>query len=315
MQLEALEYFYEIAGGKTFLTVAEDNYISQSSLSKTIRKLEEELGLKLLAKSGRSVKLTPAGFQIYHDMKEAKPYLDEMKFHIQQLKSENAIALWMSISNIAPIQDVFENFREEYPDILLCIDRNDYMRHRLHPKNGISISKEECDMEILHAPMFRNKEEKEKDIWAEDILFEDRVVALLSKNHPLCARKEVRLIDLNRYPVHLNAWMRYFYQKELVEQGMLLDQVTDKNYTREELVWHIMGKSELGLFYLSDIYMLNVQGITIRPIEDLPWQPVILRSRKKSLGNRQLQIFRNYLIHELKNRYQIDPRERFPLSK
>ena len=43
MTFEQLKYFVTLVEGENFLEVAEKLYISQSSLSKQIKKLEEEL--------------------------------------------------------------------------------------------------------------------------------------------------------------------------------------------------------------------------------------------------------------------------------
>jgi DNA-binding transcriptional LysR family regulator len=56
-----LEYFLAVARSKKFSRAAEDSYLSQSSLSKQIKALEEELGVELFVRSSAGVSLTPAG--------------------------------------------------------------------------------------------------------------------------------------------------------------------------------------------------------------------------------------------------------------
>jgi len=56
-----LEYFLAVARSRKFYRAAEDSYVSQSSLSKQIKALEEELGVDLFVRSSAGVSLTPAG--------------------------------------------------------------------------------------------------------------------------------------------------------------------------------------------------------------------------------------------------------------
>jgi len=56
-----LEHFLAVARSKKFSRAAENSYVSQSSLSKQIKALEEELGVELFVRSSAGVSLTPAG--------------------------------------------------------------------------------------------------------------------------------------------------------------------------------------------------------------------------------------------------------------
>ncbi len=61
MNLNQLRYFRVLAHTEHFGKAAEKLYITQPSLSKSIRLLEEELNVELFTKSGRNVSLTLAG--------------------------------------------------------------------------------------------------------------------------------------------------------------------------------------------------------------------------------------------------------------
>lgn len=61
MNLAQLQYFLAVAREGKFSTAAENAYVSQSSLSKQIKSLEEELGVELFTRSPKGASLTPAG--------------------------------------------------------------------------------------------------------------------------------------------------------------------------------------------------------------------------------------------------------------
>lgn len=65
MDFKSLQYFLAIADLGSFSRAAEVLFVSQSSLSKTVRKLESELGVSLFDRSRRAISLTSAGTQLH----------------------------------------------------------------------------------------------------------------------------------------------------------------------------------------------------------------------------------------------------------
>ena len=67
MHTDQLEYFVAIAEQGSFTEASYELSISQSSLSKQINKLEEELNVKLFVRGRRQLMLTDAGrdFLVY----------------------------------------------------------------------------------------------------------------------------------------------------------------------------------------------------------------------------------------------------------
>lgn len=65
MLLRQIKYFQAVVESKNFYIAAEKCYISQSAISQQIKKLEDELGVKLLERHNRTFSLTPAGEHFY----------------------------------------------------------------------------------------------------------------------------------------------------------------------------------------------------------------------------------------------------------
>lgn len=61
MNLDSLNYFYEVAKAKSISNVAKNFHISQSALSQQIAKLENYLGIKLFNRNNKGVTLTSEG--------------------------------------------------------------------------------------------------------------------------------------------------------------------------------------------------------------------------------------------------------------
>jgi DNA-binding transcriptional LysR family regulator len=73
MELRHLRYFQAVAELGSMTAAARRLYVSQSAISEQVRDLEQELGCKLLDRSGRSLQLTPQG-QVF--LEEARRTLD-----------------------------------------------------------------------------------------------------------------------------------------------------------------------------------------------------------------------------------------------
>lgn len=65
MLLRQIEYFQAVVEKGNFYLAAEKCHISQSAISQQIKKLEDEIGVKLLDRHNRTFTLTEAGEHFY----------------------------------------------------------------------------------------------------------------------------------------------------------------------------------------------------------------------------------------------------------
>ena len=61
MDIRALRYFVELVREKSFTRASEKLFVTQPTISKMIRSLEDSLGEPLLVRDGRQIRPTPAG--------------------------------------------------------------------------------------------------------------------------------------------------------------------------------------------------------------------------------------------------------------
>ena len=79
-------YAYEIYKEKSFTKAAEKLFISQPSLSLTIKKLEDNLGVPIFDRSGREICLTDIGEKYISAIEEINIIEKNLKNEIDDLK-------------------------------------------------------------------------------------------------------------------------------------------------------------------------------------------------------------------------------------
>lgn len=78
MLLRQIEYLQAVAACGSFYAAAEKCHVSQSAISQQIKKLEEELGVKLLDRHNRTFSLTPAGEHFFRRSLVLRRELDQL---------------------------------------------------------------------------------------------------------------------------------------------------------------------------------------------------------------------------------------------
>lgn len=86
MELRQLEYFYTVSKLKSFTKASEVLCVSQPSITISIKKLEEELGLNLLERSNRKINLTECGEIFYGRIENLLDNLNNIILEMNDLK-------------------------------------------------------------------------------------------------------------------------------------------------------------------------------------------------------------------------------------
>lgn len=91
MDVRHLHYLTEVAKHKNFTRASEALHISQPSLSKMVKSLEEELGTPLFDRAGKQVQLTDAGIIVYEQAESILSSLRDLSdslYDLMHLKEE-----------------------------------------------------------------------------------------------------------------------------------------------------------------------------------------------------------------------------------
>ena len=118
MDLSKLDLFFAAANSRSFTQAAEKCNVAQTTVSKYIAQLEEELGMKLFYRTTRECSLTEAGHTFYNGARELVKDYDDLRKQLQQVnENELRIGIYGEFFDLS----MLGNFRKTYPDIELKV--------------------------------------------------------------------------------------------------------------------------------------------------------------------------------------------------
>lgn len=188
MEVDQLRYFLRVAERGNFTRAAEELMISQPALSRSIQKLEEELGQPVFERKTRSVALTEAGKLLQSRAQQVLTLLADTKAEISDDGQSGQIRVG-AIPTIAPffLPDLLRQFSAEFPKASLIVqeDTTDHLLKRC--------TQGEIDLAIIALPVPAKYLEVEE-------LFEEELFLVLPPDHPLVNKPHIRLNDIKSYP-------------------------------------------------------------------------------------------------------------------
>ena len=120
MDIRQLKYFVAVANARNFTRASELLHIAQPPLSRQIQLLEEELGVKLILRNTRPLRLTEAGRVFYEQALQIINRLDQLKTTTRQLglNEKQTLSIGFVASTLyGGLPMLVRQLRHRYPDV------------------------------------------------------------------------------------------------------------------------------------------------------------------------------------------------------
>lgn len=139
MNVETLKYFQYIAKYKNITQAAKHLYVSQSTLSRHIMSLENELGVKLFERNSKMLALTDAGKMLYADADSFINHMDSLvKNVVAAGKGQSGILkITTPKSLVHTLFDAMDICKKEYPNIKYFVESYEFSEIPLAIKYGL----------------------------------------------------------------------------------------------------------------------------------------------------------------------------------
>ncbi len=126
MDFHSLKLFLHLSSTLHFGRTSEACHISPSALSRTIQRLEEEIGLPLFIRDKRSVSLSDAGNSFRRFAQETIDRWEQFNNTLVQADLKGEIILYGSVTAAyGVLSALFAKFRDLYPNIHLRLETGD----------------------------------------------------------------------------------------------------------------------------------------------------------------------------------------------
>lgn len=192
MELRHLRYFAAVAQYLNYSEASRRLHVAQPAISQTILDLEDELGVKLLLRTKRSVQLTAAGTTFLHQSEEILRRATEAQRLAQRAARGEVGTLGIGFfgTAAAPIlPSLVQAFRREFPDVeLRLFELNPDQQLAAFDEGGIDLG------------FSRPLPGERRSEFEEELVYTDRLVVAVPAAHALAKQKVIRLKSLAGEP-------------------------------------------------------------------------------------------------------------------
>ncbi|MDE3161192.1 MAG: LysR family transcriptional regulator [Acidobacteriota bacterium] len=185
MELYSLQVFLTVATEKSFSRAAEKLLRTQPAVSLAVQRLEQELGEKLIDRSGKELVLTDAGSTVIEYARRFQSLQQELDNSLAELRDNSAgrLVIGANESTTLYLLRHIERYRELYPKVKVTVRRSLSSR----------IPNELLDGNLeLGVISYDPSDERLKS----KVIYSDSLAFVVSPKHRLAHRKTVSIEDL-----------------------------------------------------------------------------------------------------------------------
>jgi DNA-binding transcriptional LysR family regulator len=191
MDFDQLITFLEVARQGSFSRAGEKVFRSQSAVSAQIRQLEQEYGDRLLDRSGKTVKLTPAGQIFYEYAERLRNLRDESLTAVADHSRTPRGTLRVGANEatcLYVLPEVFAEYCRRYPLVQISIYRNFSYKIMEKLENG------QVEVGVLTLPV-------QSPSLKIQAIFRDKLMLMVSPKNPLAKHKVVAVSEIIKQPL------------------------------------------------------------------------------------------------------------------
>lgn len=286
MNTEALQYFIKVYEKKSITSAAKDLFITPQGLSKTIKQLEMDLEAELFYRGSHGMEATEYGELLYARAKHICYLIEDIKKEISIMngeKSSLSVAVNYAATSAVP-PDLLFGFSDVYSNIQMKLREfpDEYPIEKLF--------EEEVDVGLIMGHEGIENCEYQ-------LIVPGEVVVLVSKDHPLAAKDEISVTELENQPLVLKS-------VEMGKEHSLVDKCLEYGFTPHVKyeIGNVLTSHKLcednrfvavSVDFIEDAVKDEKLKI-IRLTEKIP-QNIYLITRKGSIQSKAVSLFRNYV--------------------
>ncbi|TXK85931.1 LysR family transcriptional regulator [Paenibacillus sp. N3.4] len=278
MDIRQLQYFVEVARHKNFTKASQVLFVSQPSISKMIKSLEDELGVTLLDRSEREVDLTDTGGLVYEQALKILQLMEDLSSSVNELvhvqRGKVKMGILPTVSALL-FPQIITGFKKKYPRIEIQMVEFSAKHVEMQLEQG------NVDFGVTVLPVSTQH-------YGTVSLLSEELVAIVGSEHWLVGRESVSLFELTNEPFIL--FTKEFVLHDVVWQACLQSGFEPKVAHMTSL-WDFcceMVASQLGISLIprSMASRLNYLAVHVVSISHphIAWELALIYRRDKYLS-------------------------------
>ncbi len=277
MELLQLRYFRTAAQLENFSKAAEQHMIPQSAISKTIRKLEEELGCELFHRQGKRISLNENGKQFLARVDAALENLDTGITELQP-KQLQMIRVYVQ-SGIRFVPELVSSFEKKFSDIKIISYQGE----------PVEILGEEYDFTLFQLPI-------DEAFFHYELLMEDELMLAVPNNSKYARKKTLplsALSDENFITFCKGNQLRSYFDDLCHSEGFEPHIIFE---AKEASVFRSMIEANTGLALVpfASWHTSKSEHVTLIPLTTHPKRSLVLAWKKTTVLSPAEEIFLNF---------------------
>lgn len=268
MNLRSLEYFITVADELHFNRAADLCGVSQPALSIQLKKLENELGIKLFERNNKRIIITPAGQQIYDRAKRVLKEVRDIKAVSSNLNDPYSGELKLgAFPTLSPFlfPKIIPDLRDNYPNMKF------FLYEEKTADLLVMLDEGAIDAAFIALP-------HEDNLLESDFVFKEDFLLAVPKSHPYFSHSKTSVNTIKEESLLL-----------LSEGHCLRDQALDfcqQNSISEHFDFKASSLETLRQMVAAGVGMTLIPECAIKKSDDVKYLPF-----DKNSPNRQIALF------------------------
>ena len=196
VNLDLYRVFYTVAKSGSLTKAAEELYISQPAVSRSIKQLETQLGVSLFTRTHRGMMLSAQGGKvIFNEVERALSLLNEAENRIEEMKNSATGAIRIGASDTIFeyfLADKIVEFNERFPAVKFELTAD------FTPDTIEKLKADKCDVAFVNLPISPDPDLK---LYGNCMRLND--VFVVGEKYKELSEKTVSLTELKNYPLIL----------------------------------------------------------------------------------------------------------------
>ena len=249
MDIRVLRYFLAVAQEQSFSVAAQRLYLSQPTLSRQMKELEDELGKPLLRRSSKGVTLTEEGMILRARAQEIVSLVDKAEQEVRQNGDQTAGMVYIGAGEtyaVKLIADTAHRLKADHP----------YLQYSIYSADGSDVV-ERLDKGLLDFGIVFQSVDTSK-YGVIELPLKDRFGVLMRQDSPLAEREHITIGDLKGQPLIIP---RQPNHNSMFLEMLGIDEETVRVAAQYNLLYNgsVMASEGMGLCICID-RLINVTG-------------------------------------------------------